>query len=93
MACEARILRVLRTLGYPGLEKEDRSTATNTSLLNSPDECARIVSWIEDRKVKMLNRSGRRSLPGATEDAIPDATEKLLAFLCPFVSPATRRKT
>lgn len=50
MACEARIVRVLRALEYPKLAALEETTST--TLDNRPDELARIVSWLEDRKVR-----------------------------------------
>ncbi|CAN0432651.1 unnamed protein product, partial [Ascophyllum nodosum] len=41
MACEARIVRVLRTIGYPGLNVSQKSLE---SLMDRPDQLARIVS-------------------------------------------------
>ena len=54
MACEARIVRVLRALEYPSLEETTSGSSPNpaaTTLDKRPDELARIVSWLEDRKV------------------------------------------
>lgn len=53
MACEARIVRVLRTLQYPGLKDllED-AEGSDSSLANRPHDVAKIVAWIEDRKVR-----------------------------------------
>lgn len=52
MACEARIVRVLRTLEYPGTVDVDVAAAP--SFLRKPAEIARMVAWIEDRKVMTL---------------------------------------
>lgn len=49
MSCEARIVRVLRTLEYP--EAVDVDAAAAPSFLRRPAEMARMVAWIEDRKV------------------------------------------
>lgn len=51
MACEARIIRALRTIEYPGLDHVSGSAATGRSLVAQPHELAKIVGWIEDRKV------------------------------------------
>lgn len=54
MACEARILRVLRTLEYPGLdEAPDSRPTTALGLEARPHDLAKIVAWIEDRKVRV----------------------------------------
>lgn len=54
MACEERILRVLRTLEYPGLDEVpgNESTSSTLGLTARPHDLAKIVSWIEDRKVR-----------------------------------------
>ncbi|CAM9399165.1 unnamed protein product [Choristocarpus tenellus] len=44
---EARIIRMLRTLGYPGVKSLDPPSQCVESL-----ELSRIVSWLEDRKVR-----------------------------------------
>lgn len=46
MACEARIVRVLRTLEYP-----EAAALSPQTLMQNPEELARVVSWVEDRKV------------------------------------------
>lgn len=55
MACEARIMRVLRALEYPTLATLEGTTST--TLDNRLDELARIVSWLEDRKVKQAKQA------------------------------------
>ena len=50
MAYEARIVRMLRALEYPTLSTLEETSST--TLDDRPDELARIVSWLEDRKVK-----------------------------------------
>ncbi|CAN0505074.1 unnamed protein product [Ectocarpus sp. 12 AP-2014] len=72
MACEARIIRALRTMEYPGLDHISGSAATGRSLVAQPHELAKIVGWIEDRKVRGLTISDREPLrtPGPKwEDA------------------------
>lgn len=46
-------MRVLGTLEYPGAEslQLERATPEENSFLQRPKELARIVSWLEDRKV------------------------------------------
>lgn len=55
MACEGRIVRVLRALGYP--ELEDIISGAEISLEKRPHELARVVSWIEDRKLGAIKTS------------------------------------
>ncbi|CAM9858840.1 unnamed protein product [Scytosiphon promiscuus] len=62
MACEARILRVLRTMEFPGLADNSCSATRPLSLAASPDRLAKIVSWIEDTKVRGLAISDRDPL-------------------------------
>lgn len=47
MACEARIIRGLGTLEYP------RVGYLTPQSLHDPEELARVVSWLEDRKVNI----------------------------------------
>lgn len=61
MACEARILRVLRTMDFPGLADDSCSATTALSLAARPENLSKIVSWIEDTKV------GLRVMRGATK--------------------------
>lgn len=60
MECEARILRVLRALEYPGLDEAPGSGSTPAlGLASRPHDLAKIVTWIEDRKVCTRNGIGR----------------------------------
>eukprot|EP00752_Nemacystus_decipiens_P007814 g6979.t1 len=72
MACEGRILRVLRTLEYPGLEEAPGSGPEPAlGLVARPHDLAKIVAWIEDRKVRGLAIPDRTPLrhPGPNWDA------------------------
>ncbi|CAN0390809.1 unnamed protein product [Ectocarpus fasciculatus] len=71
MACEARIIRALRTMEYPGLGHVSGSAGTGRSLVTQPHELAKIVGWIEDRKVRGLAISDREPLrtPGPKWEA------------------------
>lgn len=65
MACEARILRVLRTLEYPGFDEAPGSGPTPAlGLAARPDDLAKIVAWIEDRKVRTRKGVGRLGKAG-----------------------------
>lgn len=54
MATEARIIRVLETLEYPGVEglRARDASARGRSFFGQPHELAMVVSWLEDRKVR-----------------------------------------
>ncbi|CAM9885115.1 unnamed protein product [Hapterophycus canaliculatus] len=62
MACEARIVRILRTMEFPGLVDDSWSSTTGLSLIARPDSLSKIVSWIEDTKVRGLAISDREPL-------------------------------
>ncbi|CAN0436867.1 unnamed protein product [Pylaiella littoralis] len=66
MACEARIIRVLRALEYPWVDDlattPGLGSAAPLSLGARPHDLAKIVSWIEDRKVRDLAIPDREPL-------------------------------
>lgn len=82
MACEARIIRVLRALEYPTLAT--LAGTTSTTLDNRLDELARIVSWLEDRKIRHRAIADREPL----RTAGPHWDEAFFTYLremdCPY---------